>query len=45
MAKDILKKASKHLKGDIKTWTKLSKEAKEEANSDKKLRKQIKKGK
>jgi len=38
-----IKEAKKHLKGDSKTWNKLSKEAKEEENSDKKLIKKLKK--
>ena len=38
-----IKKVEKHLKGDAKTWDKLSKEAKSEEKSDKKLIKKIKK--
>lgn len=36
-----MKKVKKHLKEDSKTWMKLSKEAKSEASSDKKLIKKI----
>lgn len=39
----ILKKAAKHLKGDMKTWKGLSKEASSEAKSDQKLIKSMKK--
>lgn len=35
----------KHLMKDSKTWTKLSKEAKKESSSDKKLVKKVKKSK
>lgn len=38
-----MKEATKHLKGDRKTWEKLSKKAKEEAKDDTKLIKHIKK--
>lgn len=38
-----IKKVEKHLKGDSKTWDKLSKEAKDEGKSDKKLIKKLKK--
>lgn len=38
-----MKKIKKHLKGDARTWDKLSKEAKEEGKSDKKLIKKLKK--
>lgn len=37
-----ISKVVKHLKGDSKTWDKLSKEAKDEGSSDKKLIKKIK---
>jgi len=40
-----IKEVKKHLKGDAKTWDKLSKEAKGEEKSDKKLIKKIKKKK
>jgi len=40
-----IKEVKKHLKGDSKTWGKLSKEAKSEEKSDKKLIKKLKKGK
>ena len=40
-----MKEVKSHLKGDRKTWIKLSKEAKDEAVSDKKLIKKIGKGK
>lgn len=38
-----IKKVAKHLKKDSQTWAKLSKEAKSEGKSDKKLLKKIKK--
>jgi hypothetical protein len=40
--KSCKSKVMKHLKGDSKTWDKLSKEAKSEGKSDKKLIKTLK---
>ncbi len=42
--KECKKKVLKHLKEDSKTWNKLSKEAKHESKSDKKLIKHMRAG-